>query len=414
MHKCFVPVLASLALLVSCGGGGGGNLVTGGGGGGGGGGGTGTGNSVPLTVEIGPAGPTFVNIAFVSLTICAPGTQNCQTIDNIQVDTGSSGLRIVSSVLNASLLQALPQQYVGGTTVPVVECAQFADGYSWGPVVAADLEIAGEKASGVPMQVIGNPGFTQIPTDCSTPVPNEEDTVATFGANGIIGVGVFAQDCGAACANGVISGTYYGCPSNGAGCTGIVEALNLQVPNPVTAFSADNNGVVIELPNVAAGGAASATGSLIFGIGTESDNALGNATVLATDGVQGTIDVTFGGADYPLSALDTGSNALYFTDNALSVCGANSNGAGFYCTAANLSATITTASNMQLAASFTVGDAGTMVQQNVAAYPQLGGPLGTAAPQTFDFGLPYFYDRNVFVAVEGMSAGGATGPFFAY
>jgi hypothetical protein len=409
MHKCFVPVLASLAWLASCGGGGG-TLIAGGGSSSG---GTGSSNSVPLTVEIGPAGPSFVNLAFVTLTICAPGTQNCQTIDNIQVDTGSSGLRIVSSVLNASLLQALPQQYVGGTSVPVVECAQFADGYSWGPVVSADLEIGGEKASGIPMQVIGNPGFTQIPTDCSSPVPNEEDAVATFGANGIIGVGVFAQDCGAACASGVISGTYYGCPTNGAGCAGIVEAADLQVPNPVTAFSADNNGVVIELPNVAAGGAASATGSLLFGIGTESNNALGSATVLGTDAGTGTIDVTFSGTDYPSSVLDTGSNALYFNDDALSVCAAGSSTAGYYCTAANLSATITTASNTQLAASFAVGDAATMVP-NGAAYPQLAAPFITAAPQTFDFGLPYFYDRNVFVAIEGMSAGGTTGPFFAY
>jgi hypothetical protein len=368
---------------------------------------------VPLTVEIGPAGPTFVNIAFVTLTVCAPGTQNCQTIDHIEVDTASWGLRIVSSVLNASLLSALPQQYVGGTTVPVVECAQFADGYSWGPVVSADLKIAGETASGIPMQVIGSPGFTQVPTDCSSPVPNEEDTVATFGANGIIGVGVFAQDCGVMCANGVTSGTYYGCPSNGGGCTGIIEAVNLQVPNPVTAFSADNNGVVISLPNVAAGGAASATGSLLFGIGTESNNPLGTATVLATDGSTGTIDVTFSGADYPLSVLDTGSNALYFNDSALSVCGASSNAPGFYCTAANLSATITTAGNMQLATSFAVGDAATMMQ-NAAALPQLGAPFASAAPQTFDFGLPYFYNRKVFVAIEGMSAGGVTGPFFAY
>jgi hypothetical protein len=367
-----------------------------------------------MTVEIGPAGPDFVNIAFVTLTICAPGTQNCQTIDNIQVDTGSSGLRIVSSVLNASLLAALPQQFVSGTTVPVVECAQFADGYSWGPVMSADLEIAGEKASGLPLQVIGSPSFTQIPTDCSSPVPNEEDTVATFGANGIIGVGVFAQDCGPSCATAVISGTYYQCPTNGAACTGIVEPLAVQVPNPVTAFSADNNGVVIELPSVAASGAQSATGALIFGIGTESNNALGSATVLATDASTGAIDVTFNGTDHPLSVLDSGSNALLFDDNALSVCSAGTNGAGYYCSAASLSATITTASNMQLTADFTVGNAGTTVQQNLAAYPQLAAPFTPPEPQTFDFGLPYFYGRNVFVAIEGTSIGAATGPFFAY
>ncbi|HUO19208.1 MAG TPA: DUF3443 domain-containing protein [Steroidobacteraceae bacterium] len=410
MHTVRIPVLAALALLASCGGSGSGGLGSSGGGGGG----TSGPNTVPLTVEIGPAGPDFVNIAFVTLTICAPGTQNCQTIDHIQVDTGSSGLRIVSSVLNASLLGALPQQYVGGTSVPVVECAQFADGYSWGPVVSADLEIGSETASGIPIQLIGNPNFIQVPPDCSSPVPVEENTVADLGANGIIGIGVFAQDCGANCANAVVSGTYYECPPNGAGCTGITEPVDLQLPNPVAAFGADNNGVIVELPGVAANGAVSATGALVFGIGTQTNNALGTATVLATDGTTGALDVTFGGTDYPISLLDSGSSALIFNDNALSVCPTGSNGAGFYCTPANLSATITTASNMQLAASFSVGNAGTMLQQNLAAYPQLAAPLGTAAPQTFDFGLPYFYNRNVFVAIEGMNAGGATGPFFAY
>ncbi|MDE2136370.1 MAG: DUF3443 family protein [Gammaproteobacteria bacterium] len=414
MHTYRVSILASLglaslALLASCGGGGGGGLGSTGGGGG-----TSGPNTVPLTVEIGPAGPAFVNIAFITLTLCAPGTQNCQTIDHVQVDTGSSGLRVVSSVLNPSLLSALPQQYLGGTTVPVAECAQFADGYSWGPVMSADLEIGSEKASAIPIHVIGNPNFTQVPADCSGPAPNEEDTVMTLGANGIIGVSVFAQDCGTQCATAVTTGTYYECPPNGAVCTGITEAVTLQVPNPVAAFGADNNGVIVELPGVAANGAVSATGSLVFGISTETNNTLGNATVLAINATTGTIDVTFGAVDYPLSFLDSGSSALLFNDNALSVCATGLNGAGFYCTPANLTATITTASNMQLAASFTVGNAGTMLQQSLAAYPQLGAPLGIAAPQTFDFGLPYFYNRNVFVAIEGMNAGGATGPFIAY
>lgn len=415
MYKYLVPTLA-LLLLSSCGGSNNGLTNSTGGGGGGGGGGTSAPNVAPLTVEIGPAGPTFINIPFVSITVCAPGTTNCQTIDNIEVDTGSTGVRILASVLNNSLLQALPQQFYGATSLPVAECAQFADGYSWGPVMAADVGIASEKASGVAVQIIGASNFTQIPSDCSTPVPNEEDTVATFGANGIIGVGVFAQDCGSNCAQGVISGTYYQCPTNGGNCTGITEAVDAQVSNPVASFATDNNGVVVVLPNVAAGGAASVSGSLIFGIGTASNNALGKATVLSTDPTTGTLDVTFGGADYPLSVLDTGSNAFYFTDNSLSLCAQGTAGAGFYCTAENLSATITTASATQLTASFTIGDATTMVQANptAAAYPQLAGPIGSSEAQTFDFGLPYFYGRSVFVAIEGTSAGGVTGPYIAY
>jgi len=50
------------------------------------------------------------------------------------------------------------------------------------------------------------------------------------------------------------------------------------VQNPVTLFATDNNGVIIELPAVS-GVETSVTGSLIFGIGTQSNNALGSATV---------------------------------------------------------------------------------------------------------------------------------------
>ena len=45
-----------------------------------------------------------INTAYTTVTVCAPGsTSNCQTIDHIQVDTGSSGLRILSEVLTITL-----------------------------------------------------------------------------------------------------------------------------------------------------------------------------------------------------------------------------------------------------------------------------------------------------------------------
>jgi hypothetical protein len=416
MHKYFALALSALLLLASCGGS---TLYGPGGGGGGGGGIAGPGpNVTTLTVEVGPAGGAFVNIPFITITVCAPNTTNCQTIDHIEVDTGSTGLRIIASVLNPALLSALPHQLVGATTTPVVECAQFADGYSWGPVVSADLMISSEKASGIPVQVIGDPAFTQIPVDCSSPVPNEEDTVATFGANGLIGVGVFAQDCGSACTTSVIAGTYYGCPTTGGSCTSIEEPINLQVSHPVAAFAADNNGVIVELPRAAPGGAISATGALVFGIGTAGNNALGAAagTILATNAGSGTVSVIFGGSQYPLSAIDSGSNALYFTDGVLSVCAQGTVGAGFFCTPANLSATLTVFDNSRLTANFTVGDATTMLENNPggAVFPQLAGPIGAANAQTFDFGLPFFYGRDVYTAIEGKAAEGQVGPYIAY
>lgn len=407
MHKYSGLALGSLLVLTSCGGGGGysspppppppppqgGNVAT-------------------LTVDAGPA--QTLNIPFITITVCAPGTTNCQTIDGIEVDTGSYGLRIMASVLNASLLSALPQQMVAGTTIPVVECMQFADGYSWGPVMSADVSISGEKASGIPIQVIGHPSFLQVPSACSS-VGRQEDSVTSFGANGLIGVGVFQQDCGSSCATGVAAGLYYQCPTNGGSCTGVMEPTNLQVSNPVASFAGDNNGVIVELPSVAAGGAATATGSLVFGIGTQSNNGLGNATILATDPGAGTINVTFGGTQYPSSFIDSGSNAYFFADSSLNACSA-ATAPGYYCTPATISTTITTHANTQLAANFSIGDAASMFQANpmATAFPQLAAPLPSALAQTFDFGLPYFYGRNVYVAIENMTAGGTLGPYVAY
>ena len=45
----------------------------------------------------------------------------------------------------------------------VAECVPFLDGtFVWGPVQTADIQIAGEKASSAPIQVIGETQF-QVP-----------------------------------------------------------------------------------------------------------------------------------------------------------------------------------------------------------------------------------------------------------
>ena len=58
----------------------------------------------------------------------------------------------------------------------------------------ADIKIAGETAGNVAVHVIGDSAYT-IPTACSG-TGTTEDTVAEFGANGILGVGPFIEDCG--------------------------------------------------------------------------------------------------------------------------------------------------------------------------------------------------------------------------
>jgi hypothetical protein len=55
-------------------------------------------NVQPIAVNSGPLN-NYANGVFTSVTVCVPGSGSCQTINDVLVDTGSSGLRILSSVL---------------------------------------------------------------------------------------------------------------------------------------------------------------------------------------------------------------------------------------------------------------------------------------------------------------------------
>jgi hypothetical protein len=374
-------------------------------------------NVVTLEVDAGPAALSSpsINTAFVTVTVCQPGsTTNCETIPDIEVDTGSYGLRLVYGALSANFAATLPQQMAG--TLPVAECVVFAIGYSWGSVRTADVTISGETASSIPIQMIGDPALPNVPTSCSSNVPPEQDTVATFGANGLLGVGQFVQDCGGACASGAVPGTYYTCASNATTCIPVTQPTSLQVSNPVAFFSADNNGVIVELPPVGDGGAQSATGALVFGIGTETNNGLNGATVLTSDPSSGEITVSFNGASYPESFIDAGSNAFYFVDSSIATCPQSSDAPGFFCPTSTetLSAQLSGTNAASVTTGFDVGNAVELVTDNptATAFPDIGAPNSNM--QAFAFGLPFFYGRNVFIAIAGTGTPGGTGPYFAY
>jgi len=359
-------------------------------------------NVAPVSVNLGPAasdGFPSVNAAFVSVTVCVPGTSNCKTIDNVLVDTGSSGLRILSSEFSLPL----PQQNASDGN-PVYECFPFVSGYTWGPVQTADVEIAGEKASSTTIEVIG----TSItpPTGCLNFGLPPSNNVDSLRANGILGIGLAAQDCGPGCPTSI----YYECPASGS-CQGISESLAQQLQNPVTLFATDNNGVIIELPAVPAAGEASVSGSLVFGIGTQSNNGLSGAKVYTADG-SGNFTTTLNGTPYSQSFIDSGSNGFFFPST-ITQCPRSSNEPGFYCPASTqkLSATNQGANSVSGTVSFSVADAATLfANPNDSAFSDLGGTFSGA----FDWGLPFFYGQNVFVAIEGASTPGGPGPYWAY
>lgn len=364
-------------------------------------------NVQPIVVNGGPAND-YANGIFTSVIVCVPSTSNCQTISGILVDTGSYGLRLLSSAGGGALTLSLPQQNASGGN-PVGECAPFISGFTWGPVQAADIKMAGEVASNVPVQII-DPTFSSVPSGCSSFGVTETDTLQTLGANGILGVGPFAQDCGGGCdqTGSANPGLYYQCASTS--CTVIAEPLAQQVQNPVALFATDNNGVIIELPSVSSP-VASLSGSMIFGIGTESNNALGSATIFPLDN-NGEFSTTFKGQSYP-AFLDSGSNGLFFLDETLTglaVCPGNSS--GFYCPGSTTNFSATTDSGSDTAnVSFAIGNADTLFGNQAAfVFNSLGGPN----PGTFDWGLPFFFGRNVFNAIDGKSTPGGAGPYWAY
>lgn len=362
-------------------------------------------NVQAISVNSGPAG-NYANGVFTNVTVCAPGTSSCQTINGVLVDTGSSGLRILSSALTVSLMQ---QKASDGN--PVVECVPFVSGYTWGPVQTADLQISGERASSVPIQVLSDSDFP-VPHACaSRGAPM--NTLSALGANGILGVGTFAEDCGGACVMPGPSnpGLYYECPTSG--CMVIGESLSQQLHNPVALFAKDNNGVIIELPAVS-GPQPSVSGSLVFGIGTQSNNGLNGATVYTTD-ASGNFATTFKSQSYSQSFLDSGSNALFFLTSSTAGVPVCPDATFFYCPSStqSLSAVNRGSNGASGTVTFSVANADNLLHNNPQAFV-FGDLAGPNSLSGFDWGLPFFFGRNVFTAIEGKSTPGGTGPYWAY
>jgi hypothetical protein len=409
-----MAVLALSALLSSCGGGGdspSGNVAAAASGG--------VASNTATNIAITPAGPNVVpvsvdqglvataNIPTVSVTICVPGTAQCQTIDHIQVDTGSSGLRLIASTVSLPL----PAVTVGGN--PLGECALFADGFTWGAVKSADIKLSSEAAGNIPIELISDPSVTSVPPTACSRRGTAITTAQELRVNGLLGVGLFAQDCGSACATSANLAVYFTCA--GANCTGTALPLTQQVTNPVARFATDNNGVLLQLPLIPQGGAGITAGALVFGIGTQPNNQLGNVSIFETSAI-GYISTSFNGAAYPNSFLDSGSNGYFFDYIGEQQCSGGASAAGFYCppTPQTLSATNTGINSVSQPLTFLITNADAL-SAGMPAKTAFNDLAGTGIASTsFDWGLPFFYGRNVFTAIQGAATPVGNGPYFAY
>jgi hypothetical protein len=362
-------------------------------------------NILPVTVNGSLcASGSYLNKPCVSVTICSPGTSTCQTINDILLDTGSYGLRLFNQVVTVPLTQV---------TVPagnLAECVKFGDGSSlWGPVQTADVVLGGEPAVSVPIQVVNAafPVSAAVPGACGTP----DTTPAVAGYSGILGVGLFAEDCGTGCSALVNNTIYYAC--TGTTCSNSTAPLASQVQNPVTLLPLDNNGVLVQIPAIPSGGTLSVNGQLLLGIGTRTNNIPSGVTAYPASQI-GNFTTVYKGSTLTNSFIDSGSNGLFFSDSAIPAC--TSPNAAWYCppSTLDLSATNRGAGGTPSGiVNFQIGNAIGLFNTGNRALAELGGALPPAL-SGFDWGLPFFYGRSVFVGIEGTSSSLGTGPYWAY
>jgi len=343
---------------------------------------------------------SYPNKPCVSVTVCTPGTSTCQTINDIVLDTGSCGLRIFKQALTVSLVQ----ETVGSGSL--AECIQYGDGSSdWGPVQIASVIIGNEPAVQVPIQVIDST-FGTASVGCR----DADQSPVDAGFSGILGVGLFAQDCGQTCLNSAGNRMYYVC--SGSNCQGTAVPLSSQVQNPVALLPQDNNGVIVQLPSVPLGGAPSVNGYLVLGIGTRSNNVPSAVKTYSAD-QNGEFSTKFNGISYN-SYIDIGSNGLFFpspSSTLLPNCASpNSN---WFCPSftRSLSATNTGASGSPSGlVSFHIGNFNSLITSPKNVFAEIGGD-GTGE---FDWGLPFYFGRNVYMGLDGRESSLGSGTYWAY
>jgi hypothetical protein len=297
----------------------------------------------------------------------------------------------------------------------LTECYTYAGGFVYGSVRSADLVLGGEKASSLPLMMMGDPSFSaNVPADCAAS-GTETDTVATFGSNGIIGVGLQNPDCGASCnvpstAANPTNPIYYACAVMGA-CASVGVPTASQLPNPVAMFATDNNGVLLEMPAIAELGAVSPTGSLIFGIGTQSNNKIAGEHVYPTS-EDGTLTTTFGGKALTYSFFDSGTADFSFMSTTIPIC---TDDADVFCPTSTqtYSATIKGTSGASGTLGFQIANADSL-SDTATAYDDIGdNAFDQPDAGLFDWGLTIFYGHRVFNAIDGATTPYGNGPFYA-
>lgn len=338
----------------------------------------------------------------VAVTICAPGsTTNCQRIENIMVDTGSTGLRVQRAAISPDVLGLPP--LLGRDNVPLAECEHFSgkNNAAWGAIRTADVSIGHMHAPGLAIQIV-NDDSVQRPSWCKN--------TARPTSNGTLGIGWRPRDPHTFVA--VFNHRYT--PLDPA-----IDANHLA--NPVAKFTTHNNGEVFNFRDADSHGEKAVKGTITFGIGTADNNRIDGAQYIPLDS-NGLFTTTFDGVTFPSSYIDSGTPQLILADPALSVCDTASSyyydDAATHRSASLQENAAAVALNAPSAAATPQGDPAVPVDvvvanRAVACRPVHAGVVGGIAEISttqgkFVWGLPFFLGKRVFL-VQQQAATDSTG-----
>ena len=199
------------------------------------------GSVVPLVVRTARSG---FNRLLVTITVCRPGTTECAAIDNVMVDTGSTGLRLESFAVPRWL--HFPA-FAGPNRRAMAECVRFVGSSGWGALYRADVHIGGLTASDLPIQVFEDDARLR-PADC-------ERSAGQPTSNGTLGVSTQLTDCLGTCNQSQSRPQMYDCDE--AKCLPLRDPIDsaYRLPNPVGRLDDGRiNGLIFDLPSPPLGG----------------------------------------------------------------------------------------------------------------------------------------------------------------
>ncbi|MDQ5922225.1 MAG: hypothetical protein QG673_2284 [Pseudomonadota bacterium] len=324
-----------------------------------------------------------------------------QVIDHVLLDTGSSGFKVLKSQLNSSLTFSSILQG-NNPESPISSCVTYGSGYMFGSNNLAGLQIGGQRADNVPIQIINDGSQSSVPDNCSSN-GRFANLLQTSGARGILGVNPMTFE-----SNSTLQNLIY--VQTSSGFVNIVESsvqtLNV---NPLSLLMQNNNGLIISYPKVSKNSTISIYGTMVMGLNTTSNNVI-PSTIQSVRGNPNTnlgyFDVNENG--WPVSGIfDSGTDTLALGGYNIPVCNDSS-----FCPSSPVTFS-TIVSNYD-------GGESSYIMQTVSSVQGLGGYAvlpywGTRLLPSSGlavYGLPFFYGRNVYLGFY--DSGTSTTPTWGY